>query len=52
MELLCYPMGQRPPEIVPGNPQRRWMDNFSNRHPYKCLPLTMANTTGWAILSP
>ena len=52
MELLCYPMGQRPPEIVPGNPQRRWMDQFNNRHPYKCLPLTMANTTGWEILSP
>ena len=52
MELLCYPMGSRPPEIVPGRAQRRWMDAFSNRHPYRCLPLTMANTTGWEILSP
>ena len=52
MELLCYPMGSRPPEIVPARAQRRWKDNFSNRHPYKCLPLTMASTTGWEILSP
>jgi len=28
------------------------MDRFHNRHPYKCLPLTMANTTGWEILCP
>lgn len=52
MELLCYPMNNRPPEIVPGRAQRRWMDAFANRHPYRCLPLTMANTTGWEILSP
>lgn len=52
MELLCYPMGNRPPEIVPGQPNRAWMDAFSGRHPYKCLPLSMANTTGWEILSP
>ena len=52
MELECYPTAERPPEIVPGRPQRAWMDRFAERHPYRCLPLTMANTTGWEILSP
>jgi len=52
MELECYPMGVRPPDIVPGRAQRGWMDKFANRHPYRCLPLTMANTTGWEILCP
>lgn len=52
MELECYPMSERPPEIVPGRPQRAWMDKFMARHPYRCLPLSMANTTGWEILSP
>jgi hypothetical protein len=28
------------------------MDHFADRHPYRCLPLTMANTTGWEILCP
>jgi hypothetical protein len=28
------------------------MDAFSDRHPYRCLPMTMANTTGWEILCP
>ena len=52
MELQCYPMQPRPPEIVPGRRDRDWMDNHHNRHPYKCLPLTMANTTGWELLCP
>src|SRR5689334_15082644 len=52
MELECYPTSERPPEIVAGRPQRAWMDTFTERHPYRCLPLSMANTTGWEILCP
>ena len=52
MELECYAVDARPPEIVPGRPQRGWMDAFTDRHPYRCLPMTMANTTGWEILCP
>ena len=50
--LECYPMSPRPPDIVPGRPQRAWMDQFVDRHPYRCLPLAMANSTGWEILCP
>jgi hypothetical protein len=50
--LLCYPMSPRPPDIVPGRPQRAWMDRFVDRHPYRCLPLSMANTSGWEMLCP
>ena len=52
MELECYALTNRPPEIVPGRPNRAWMDRFGERHPYRCLPMTMANTTGWEILCP
>jgi len=52
MELECYPTENRPPEIVPGRPQRAWMDRFAERHPYRCLPLSMANTSGWEVLCP
>jgi hypothetical protein len=52
MELECYPMNLRSPEIRPGQVQRTWMDNFPERHAYRCLPLTMANCTGWEILCP
>ncbi len=40
------------PKIVPGSSRREWMDVFSDRHPYRCLPLTMANSTGWELLCP
>jgi hypothetical protein len=45
-------MTMRPPEMVPGRVQRAWMDAHPARHPYKCLPLTMANSTGWELLCP
>jgi len=52
MKLECYPTVQRPPDIVPGRHQRGWMERFTERHAYRCLPLTMANVTGWELLCP
>ena len=52
MQLDCYKIYQTAPEIVPGRSRREWMDAFTDRHPYRCLPLTMANATGWEILCP
>ncbi len=52
MQLDCYRVLQRPPPIVPGNSQRDWMDSHDNRHPYRCLPLSMANSSGWEVLCP
>ena len=31
--LDCFALISRPPEIVPGRPQRAWMDKFHERHP-------------------
>ena len=52
MKLECYPLVSHPPELVPGRPLRDWMDSFAGRHPYRCLPLSMANTSGWELLCP
>ncbi|HWA61015.1 MAG TPA: DUF6065 family protein [Caulobacteraceae bacterium] len=52
MKLEAFPTSARPPEIVPGRPQRAWMDKFFDRHPYRCLPLSMANSSGWEVLCP
>ncbi len=52
MELECFVQHPNPPELVPGRPDRDWMDAFQQRFPYRCLPLVMANTTGWEILCP
>lgn len=39
-------------DLVPSAPDRQWMDEFSDRHAYRCLPLSIANTHGWDILCP
>ena len=53
LTVECYPTESVwLPKLVPGRPQRGWMDAFHDRHAYRCLPLTMANTTGWDLLCP
>ena len=44
MHLDCYKVHKFVPEIVPGSAGREWMDTFQDRQPYRCLPLTMANS--------
>ena len=50
--LDAYAMAETPPPLVPGQARREWMDKFQDRHPYRCLPLTMANSTGWEMTCP
>lgn len=45
-------MVEAPPDLVPGRPRRDWMDATGERYAYRCLPLTMANSTGWEVLCP
>ena len=35
-----------------GKADRDWMDLFSERHAYRCLPMSMANCSGWEIALP
>lgn len=52
LALECFAVEAYPCEVVPGRPDRAWMDQSSNRHAYRCLPLSMANTSGWDVLCP
>lgn len=52
MKLECYKLHNSAPKLVPGRAHRAWMDEFPERFAYRCLPLTMANTTGWELLCP
>ncbi len=38
--------------IRPASVRRAWMDETPERFAYRCLPLTIANSFGWEILSP
>lgn len=52
MKLDCYKTLHYAPELVPGKGQRRWMDETSDRFAYRCLPLSMANQSGWELRCP
>lgn len=41
---------QNPPEIRQSRIKRDWMDDTYNKHAYQCLPLTVANVTGWELM--
>lgn len=52
MKLKCYALSEFAPKLVAARPQREWMDNFTDRHAYRCLPLSIANAHGWELLCP
>jgi Family of unknown function (DUF6065)/2OG-Fe(II) oxygenase superfamily len=51
MKLECFRVGPNG-RIVASSHDRQWMDAFASSHPYRCLPLTIANSHGWDILNP
>lgn len=38
--------------LEPAPIARDWMDNAHQRHPYRCLPLNIANQNGWFMRTP
>ncbi len=52
MQLECFKLLAAAPELVPATPRRRWMDESSDRFAYRCLPLSMANSSGWELRLP
>lgn len=50
-KLIAYTVTQTPDIIRPANPKREWMDNSNIQYAYRCLPLSMANSWGWEVLS-
>ena len=52
--LIAYRVPGYPfyPRIVPASPDRFWMDVSTNKWANRCLPLRIANQSGWAILNP
>jgi len=50
--LTCYPLWPDPPALVPARPDRDWMDATPERYAYRCIPLSIANASGWELLAP
>src|SRR5580700_6265644 len=51
-ELTCYRLWDTSPELRPARPERDWMDMSTERFAYRCIPLSIANSTGWEIALP
>ncbi|MDB5581695.1 MAG: cupin-like protein [Bradyrhizobium sp.] len=51
MELSCFVYPGWEPRIRPAAARRGWMDDAPESFPYRCLPLGIANSHGWEILS-
>jgi hypothetical protein len=52
MILEAYAINKSPQPLIPAPAQREWMDAFTHRHAYRCLPLAVANNYGWQLLLP
>lgn len=50
--LQCLAIHDGPPAIVPAKPERGWMDATPEHFAYRCIPLAIANASGWEILCP
>jgi hypothetical protein len=49
-KLTLVKTTQNPPKIKQSRFNRDWMDATYNKHAYQCLPLTVANVTGWELI--
>ena len=52
MVVKLHALTEHPPEVRPARAKRQWMDDFVDRHAYRCLPLSIANSHGWEVLCP
>jgi hypothetical protein len=49
-ELICHPTEADPPKLVPARTEREWMNLTDQRYAYRCIPLSIANASGWELL--
>lgn len=52
MVVKLHALTDHAPVVRPARAKRQWMDDFPDRHAYRCLPLSIANAFGWEVLCP
>lgn len=52
LRLIAYSAWGFDVQIVPARLRRDWMDATPNGFAYQCLPMSLANQSGWFILAP
>lgn len=51
-DLICYRVSAEALEMIPGRAPRTWMDETNERFAYRCIPLSIANASGWELILP
>ena len=49
-QLIAFSLGASQAKLVPADHERDWMSGM-NRGTYRCLPLSIANSSGWMLLN-
>ena len=52
LEIVAYTAWGYGVELVPAWLKRDWMDLTDFRFAYHCLPMTLANQSGWFVIAP
>ncbi len=52
LQLIAYEVVEQPMPLRTADRKRGWMEALPERFAYRCLPLVMANQSGWEILNP
>ncbi|MHB2166331.1 DUF6065 family protein [Alsobacter sp. R-9] len=52
MKLQAHVIDGHALDARPAPVEREWMDAPAGRHAYRCLPLVIANASGWELLNP
>lgn len=52
LAITAYEVVEEPMTLRVGERNRDWIEALPERFAYRCLPLTMANQTGWELLNP
>lgn len=51
MKVDIWRIDDNPLRIEPASRTRPWMDETPNKYAYRCLPMTIANSTGWDLFA-
>lgn len=51
LELIAFSLEHSAARLVPAMHERDWMSHTMHGGPYRCLPLSMANSCGWMLLN-
>lgn len=52
LQLTAYEVVETPMALRTADRKRDWIEELPERFAYRCLPLVMANQSGWEILNP